>query len=332
MAGRSGRVTQPRPGPCTTLAPLGYPLELLSEDAFLERLGLDQRADALRGHYSIADLSRILELAPTQLRRWVQDGLIVPAQSQHRLAYFDFQQVSFARRLAELLQQGVHLNTLRRQIERCRQWLPRAEDCLLQLGRWEQHATLRVRRGGHLFDASGQQYFDFDRSPEDAQARTVHRLPTPNAMDLFTRALDCEDRHQFAEAAACYRQAIALDPADPILRFNLGNVLYRQQELEGAAACFGEALARDPDYAEAWNNLGNALNELQRYEDAADALQQAVRLIPSYADAHFNLAEVLTRLDRPHDAQRHRQLYRQYRLENQSFCLRVFSGPEQEEG
>jgi tetratricopeptide (TPR) repeat protein len=319
------------------LRALGYPIELVSEDDFLERLGLSQPADAIRGHHTVADLARILHISPVRLRRWVRAGLIVPVAAKHRLDYFDFRQVSFARRLAELIDSGVSLRAVRQGIEQCKGWLPNARDHLLQLEKWESGDAVLVRFNGALYDPSGQRYFDFENLDGNSQSVVHPDLDQqPQAAILFDRALQLEDQDQLTEAADHYRQAIQLDPHDPILQFNLGNVLYRLGEAEASASCYGEALARDPNYAEAWNNLGNAYTEMERWEDAEDALRRALELIPGYADAHFNLAEVLERLGQTQHAEVHRRTYQELSAHNNldltaDFALRIYAGDHESE-
>ena len=239
----------------------------------------------------------MLSISSTRLRRWVRVGLITPVSATHRLAYFDFRQVSFARRLCELLESGVPLSVVRRGIEQFEGWLPNAREQLLQLAKWEQDGSILVRLDDRLYDGTGQRYFDFEAAdPVESALSLPTRSDLPDVSTLFDRALEFEEAGQLEEAADHYRQAIAVDGTDPILRFNLGNVLYGLGQIEASASSFGEALARDPQYAEAWNNLGNVYTELERWEDAEDAMRQAVQLVPTYADAHFNLAEILERL------------------------------------
>jgi superkiller protein 3 len=131
------------------------------------------------------------------------------------------------------------------------------------------------------------------------------------------------------QAAQVYQRAIALEPHDPVLRFNLGNVLYGLGRAGEAAASFREAVRIDREYAEAWNNLGNALAELGELDDATSALQQAVRIVPEYADVHFNLADVLRRAGQSGAAAKHQALYEKYSSANRLLAhrarlLRVF--------
>lgn len=320
------------------LRALGYPIDFVSEDDFLQRIGLTQNAEAIRGLHTIGDLARILGVSPVRIRRWVRSGLIEPVASAHRLAYFDFHQVAFARRISELLDSGASLASIRRGIEEIRDLLPQqqSQDALARLAKWERSGRILVRLDDKLIDGGGQTYFDFEAA-EGAEATVA--APTcedfAEVAHLFDAALQREDDDQPQEAADLYRRAVALQPTDPILHFNLGNVLFGLGRAEDAAACYREALRHDPGYAEAWNNLGNACAELSQWNDAAEALRSALRLVPGYADAHYNLAGVLKRLGRPSESAHHWRAYQEHSsadrlLAQRESVLRIFRGETEE--
>jgi tetratricopeptide (TPR) repeat protein len=76
------------------------------------------------------------------------------------------------------------------------------------------------------------------------------------------------------------------------LHFNLGNALHLKGRPEAALPAYRQALEIEPGNPVFHNNLGNTLQELQRLDDAADALERAVALDPRYVDAHYNLGLV----------------------------------------
>ncbi|HEY1785723.1 MAG TPA: tetratricopeptide repeat protein, partial [Pirellulales bacterium] len=134
---------------------------------------------------------------------------------------------------------------------------------------------------------------------------------------------------QLAEAAAAYRQVLALRPDLAGAHYDLGNVLLRQGKLGEAAqryedaldlepkfypahnelgcifqvqgkldeavASFEQALAFKPDYAEARNNLGNALKTQGKFDQAAAQFERALALKPGLLQALINLGAVLHR-------------------------------------
>jgi tetratricopeptide (TPR) repeat protein len=169
--------------------------------------------------------------------------------------------------------------------------LPGLGKSLWQLAMLEESGRLLVRHeGGGLAEASGQLRLDFEQNTESESLA----WPELNSADeLFEEALELHDAGRYAEAAVAYRRAIELDPADPVLYFNLANAHYALGQFEESVAAFLQATKRDTQYAEAWNGLGCVWSALQRPKEAIVALRRAVQLVPTYGDAHFNLAAEL---------------------------------------
>jgi len=280
----------------------GQALTLLSEDEFLERLGLVEPGAALRRLYTSAQLARILDVPPRALAAWVRAGLIRPARTSRRLASFEFREVAQARALARLAARGVKPGQIRASLEALSRWWPGARASLAQLDALEEQGALCVRTpAGDLAEPSGQLRLDFHAASAGE--------PAPSGELWFQRALRLEQEERLAEAAQAY--ARALDPAHarPEVAFNLGNVLYGLERLEEACAAFQLATQLDPEYVEAWNNLGNALSLLGRHDEASAAIERALALAPDYADAHFNLAETLAASGNVDGARRHWRTY-----------------------
>jgi protein O-GlcNAc transferase len=95
------------------------------------------------------------------------------------------------------------------------------------------------------------------------------------------------------DAAAAYRQALELEPADAVALNNLGNLLRAEGRLDEAIDCFHRALAHKPEDPVVHNNLGNALAAQGRWVEAARLYDRALALRPDYAEAHYNLANLL---------------------------------------
>ena len=73
-------------------------------------------------------------------------------------------------------------------------------------------------------------------------------------------------------------------------------------DLENAAATFRQVIALQPDHAPAWQNLGNTLGELHRFDAALDAHREALRLAPQSADSYRHLGAMLYAAGRIHEA------------------------------
>jgi tetratricopeptide (TPR) repeat protein len=98
---------------------------------------------------------------------------------------------------------------------------------------------------------------------------------------------------QLDEAIGFYRVAVALCPASPGVRVNLGIALSGKGRLDEAVAEYKEALRLKKDYVDAHNNLGTVLSAQGRLEEAVAEYRQAIHLKGDYAEAHSNLGDVL---------------------------------------
>jgi tetratricopeptide (TPR) repeat protein len=262
--------------------------EMMIEQGGQRKPGSDTAAICRR--YTISDLSRILRVSPWRIRRWVTLGLVTPLETEQRLLYFDFHQASLAKRLCDLLAQGASLAAIRRSLEQLRRWLPENQVPLDQVARLDPDRLL-VRIDDRLLDGAGQQHFDF--GDEDEATLTALLDSLADLDELFKAALAFEDSGRLREAEETYRRAIALDPLEPVLYFNLGNVLYGLGQLPASLVSLLEAVRLDPRYAEAWNNLGNVQAELGQHDDAIRAFRRSLLLIPGYELAQANLQRLL---------------------------------------
>lgn len=86
-------------------------------------------------------------------------------------------------------------------------------------------------------------------------------------------------------AVTTYRQAIALDPYNPILALELGGVYVQMNNFTDAVTQLIRATNLKPDYANAWYNLANAYRLNGDDELAVSALQKTQTLLdPSSSD------------------------------------------------
>jgi len=95
-----------------------------------------------------------------------------------------------------------------------------------------------------------------------------------------------------------YQKAQAVAPEAPQLHYDLGNVLYRQENWAGAAEAYERALgAAGPNLApRAAYNLGNALFKDEKYDEAIKAYMRSLKAAPQDADAKHNLELALRAL------------------------------------
>jgi Ca-activated chloride channel family protein len=98
----------------------------------------------------------------------------------------------------------------------------------------------------------------------------------------------------FEEAHQKYLEALAAEPESGLVRFNDGNALYQGADYRRAMVA-----------SQAWYNLGNALYRQQQLQESLEAYKQALRLDPRDPDAKHNLERVLQQMQQqqPQDQQ-----------------------------
>lgn len=286
---------------------LGYPLEIVAEEDFLARFGASAGEAGVHRRYSLAQLARLLDVPGRRLRAWMRVGLIEPVELVQRLPLFDFAAVANARRLVELSASGIPRHTLLESLRELREWMPNVERPLAQLAALSSDALVVRLNRGQLAETSGQLRFDFDEPA--AGPPSITPAARRSVDEWFDEGLALEDAERFAEAAEAYAAAIELDPADPVLRFNRGNVLAASGRAEEAVHELTQATRLDAFYAEAWLNLSNVLCDLDRRDEALQAGRHALRALPDYADAHYNLAQLCEIAGLPDEARQHWESY-----------------------
>jgi tetratricopeptide (TPR) repeat protein len=114
--------------------------------------------------------------------------------------------------------------------------------------------------------------------------------------------LDLEKRGRLDDALAHYRKALEIQPDNPIIHFDMGNVFLARKQPDEAMARFRQAVAIDPGFAEAHGNLGRALQLCGRNDEAMSQYHKALELRPNDAIAHRNLGSVLQRCGKAAEA------------------------------
>ncbi len=115
-------------------------------------------------------------------------------------------------------------------------------------------------------------------------------MPPSPAQAHNTQGIHLARQSRFAEAAALFQRAIALQPGFAEAHNNLGKAQALLGQPDQAIASFRRAISLQPGYAEAYNNLGISLTEHGNLTEAMAAYRQALRARPGYADAYNNLS------------------------------------------
>lgn len=103
---------------------------------------------------------------------------------------------------------------------------------------------------------------------------------------------------EYDKALELYREALEESPDSPAIRFNLGDALFKKEEMEDAADSFSEALqSEDPEIkSRAQYNLGNSLYRQGKLQESLSAYREALKVAPGDRDAKHNLEFVLKQL------------------------------------
>lgn len=301
-------------------------LQFISETELWNRLGLVDTEQSVHRLYTPAMLAELLGVPVAVIRRWHRRGLIVPVREVHRLPYFDFCEISTARRLAELLAAGCSPASIEQQLANLNRYLPNVDRPLAQLSVIIQGKKLLLRQGDGLLEPGGQYRFDFDaaeHSPEsettelpgtsdlreisDSELNALADLDSPEAM--LHAAAELEDVDRLAEAAEMYRAALAISGPHAETNFRLAELLYRLGDTAGARERYYVAIEIDEDYVEARANLGCVLAELGQRDLAVAAFRGALAFHQDYPDVHYHLARTLDELGQAAAAAEHWQAF-----------------------
>ena len=148
---------------------------------------------------------------------------------------------------------------------------------------------LMLRIGDLLAELDGQMRFAWSETALDPDA-------------IFEAAEDAAGAGDLAQAERLYYACLAASPRDPVVRFNLGNVLRDLGRIAEAKVHFLAAIEADQTFAEAHFNLAHLASDAGNSAEALLHLERAVMVDPDYPDPLYNLAALYIRLDRIADA------------------------------
>jgi len=298
-------------------------LEIITETQLWQRLGLVESEQHVRRLYTPAMLADLLDVSVATIRRWHRRGLIVPSREVHRLPYFDFQEVSTAQRIAQLVAAGASPAAIEKKLEELARFVPDVERPLAQLSVIVEGKQILLRQGEGLIEPGGQLRIDFEalerpgnEAEESASPPTVSfeaalglQVELASPEELLEFAIAAEEEGRIGYAAELLRAVLAAEGPVADICFQLAELLYRLGDLGAARERYYMAIELDEEFVEARNNLGCVLLEEGQSELAAAAFQGALACHADYPDAHYHLARTLDDLDRPGEAEHHWQQF-----------------------
>jgi tetratricopeptide (TPR) repeat protein len=81
-------------------------------------------------------------------------------------------------------------------------------------------------------------------------------LTRPDSINLYNKGCAATQARQHAEAAVFFSQALLIEPASLVARFNLGGALREAGNFAGALAAFRQCMMDHPEYPESRYNVG----------------------------------------------------------------------------
>ena len=155
----------------------------------------------------------------------------------------------------------------------------------------------RLIASGNLAEAAG-------RLPEACAAYRAAIDAAPRyAPAHLNLGIGLESAGDAAGALQSYEQALALDPANPYVNYNLGKLLCALEYPERAERLLRSALECKPALAEANVMLADLYDTQGNHRAAAAELEAALEHRPQYVGALCNYAAVLRKMGRWNDAE-----------------------------
>jgi len=273
--------------------------------------------------YTLGAAARICKVSPARLRYWKRTALLEPSAlggAQPAQPAFGFRDLLSVKAVRELLERGVPLRRIRRNLLTLRERFPGMERPLGELRVWaEGSERVVIRHDGVLLEPDGQTVLDFSAAsgcgiaPLEWRESSASRvLALQLALEWFERGCKL-DTHcsTYGEAIEAYRSALEADPEFADAHCNLGSVYFNQDRRAAAKACFERALEIEPRHVEANLNLATLLEEEGRNEAALHHYKVALEADPLSPDTHVNLGLLYEKLGLRRKARTHWSRYLQ---------------------
>jgi len=248
--------------------------QLLSERSFRFRIGILQPKAVADGRYSENQVAKLAGLGVEQLRTLALYDALSPTQSG--LSYTD---LIVARAVGRLSGEGAAF--------------PKIIAAALALE--ERGMSLSAVRLAEAPWGELVQVLDGGVAQVDGQLVLSLEGSDVNSDEAFAAAEAYEQAGDLEQAERFYDLAARLERADPVIPFNLGNVLDELGREREAEIAYRQAIARDPNFPDAWFNLGVLQENVGRDDEALTSYERAFAVEPSYADALHNAALLLMR-------------------------------------
>lgn len=262
----------------------------------------------------------MLGLTPSQIKGFVDDGLVSPRRDRAGELRFSFQDLVLLRTAKGLIDAKIPTRRVRSALDSIRRQLPSGRP-LSGVHIFADGREVLVQSGDEVWNPeSGQTLINFGVSTLAAKAAPFARRAAAAARDRADDLL-AEDWYELGceleitaadEAIDAYRRALDIDPDHAAAHLNLGRLLHEAEDLEAAERHYRAALDGD-EGATAHFNLAVVLEDQGRDDEARATYVELLDDDDTYADAHYNLAGLYERLGQRDAALRHLKAYKSLR-------------------
>jgi len=101
---------------------------------------------------------------------------------------------------------------------------------------------------------------------------------------------------EYTEAIESFQRSIMIDDSLTEAWHSIGLIYYELNEFELAQSCYISALSHNDNDPKIWNNLGVVYFNQNNFEEARNCFEKSVSLCPQYYDALFNLRDTCREL------------------------------------
>ena len=112
---------------------------------------------------------------------------------------------------------------------------------------------------------------------------------TKKAEEWFQKGVEASKTNNYDEAIKCFKKAIAIDPNNAAIHYNLGITYYDKGMLDEAITEYKKTIAINPNYIDAHYNLGFTYMEKEMFDEAIVEFKKVIAIDFNSADAHHNL-------------------------------------------
>ncbi len=105
-----------------------------------------------------------------------------------------------------------------------------------------------------------------------------------------------------SEGLAAFEEAAKLEPRNPEVQLEIGELLQAQNDFDGALVAYQRAIAVRPNLVEAHAGIGKIQLEKQDFLGAISTFGRVIKLDPNRAEAYYNMGTALKARDRKSEA------------------------------